>query len=95
MVVAPLLLLAAGVYAKVLARNRWEGRAPAVGYGDVFRKRAEAVSARLKGRARGVGAVRGPDAPDAAHGALGQRQEALPDGRLVDELGRVRAVERG
>ena len=49
LVVAPLLLLSAGVYAKVLARNRWEGRAPAVGYGDVFRKRAEAESARLKG----------------------------------------------
>ena len=48
-IVAPLLLVAATVYAKVIARRRWEGRAAVKGYGDVFKRQAIKESAKLKG----------------------------------------------
>ena len=48
-IVAPLLLVAATVYAKVIARRRWEGRAAVKGYGDVFKRQAIKESTKLKG----------------------------------------------
>ena len=48
-IVAPLLLVAATVYAKVIARRRWEGRAAVKGYGDVFKGQAIKESTKLKG----------------------------------------------
>jgi endoglucanase Acf2 len=48
-IVAPILLIAATVYAKVIARRRWEGRAAVKGYGDVFKRQAIKESAKLKG----------------------------------------------
>jgi len=49
LIIAPLLLIAATVYAKVIARRRWEGRAAVKGYGDVFKGQAIKESAKLKG----------------------------------------------
>ena len=48
-IVAPILLVAATVYAKVIARRRWEGRAAVKGYGDVFKRQAIKESTKLKG----------------------------------------------
>ena len=49
LIIAPLLLIAATVYAKVIARRRWEGRAAVKGYGDVFKGQAIKESTKLKG----------------------------------------------
>ena len=49
LIIAPILLIAATVYAKVIARRRWEGRAAVKGYGDVFKRQAIKESTKLKG----------------------------------------------
>ena len=49
LIIAPILLIAATVYAKVIARRRWEGRAAVKGYGDVFKGQAARESTKLKG----------------------------------------------
>ena len=79
-IVAPILLIAATVYAKVIARRRWEGRASRQG----LRRRLQATSNQRKretqGRDRRVGPLRSANASRHADEVWGNVKRPFPTG---------------